>query len=372
MRVPRGRHTRNAEPQQGTPHAKDAKARLKAVHVFQPRLRGGLKVVVIPRQRSSAPSHDVSIAPNPDPSPVSGQCPGTGPRAGSALAPCSKPALRAALIGRTSRFDGFAFQRHGVRQARPSTEHAGEGFVHGTRKRAEAWPFGSFDQAVKGQLDIGQPNRHAVVRSTPKRRRPKALFHRGQRVVPSTLHGRRGPGFQGCKHTPCGSELVAKVEGPVQRYWRCLWPHEQGLMAVHGAPTDGKLHTPCGGHGVRAVGMLGQRGERAARSEGTQEKIVRAAVMIREEPATVPISTNRFHGRAGDLRSPPHAGVVVEQVLQGRRHHRDRPPRRRNRALRRLRKEARRPRCVHDGTRKVPRVNPALGVRIPQGQGRAR
>jgi hypothetical protein len=27
---------------------------------------------------------------------------------------------------------------------------------------------------------------------------------------------------------------------------------------------------------------------------------------------------------------------------------------------------------VHDGTRKVPRVNPALGVRIPQGQGRAR
>jgi hypothetical protein len=63
--------------------------------------------------------------------------------------------LRPAFIIRSSRFDGFAFQRHGVRQTWPSTEHAGEGFVHGARKRAETWPLGSFDQAVKGQLKIG-------------------------------------------------------------------------------------------------------------------------------------------------------------------------------------------------------------------------
>ena len=197
-------------------------------------------------------------------------------------------------------------------------------------------------------------------------------WNRGQRVVPSAFNRRRSPRFQGGKHAPCGSKLVTKAERVVQRHQRCLRPHEQDVMAVHGASTDGKLHTSCGVHRARAVGVLSQRGERAARSEGTQEKIVQVAVVFREEPATVPVSTNRFHGRAGDLHPPPHASVVVEQVLQGRRHHRDRPPWRGNRALRRLRKEARRPRCVHDGTRKVPRVNPALGVRIPQGQGRAR
>ena len=148
-------------------------------------------------------------------------------------------------------------------------------------------------------------------------------------------------------------------------------PDEQGIMTVQGASANGKLHMPCGGHGVRAVGVLGQGRERASCSERTQEEVVGTAVVFCEEPAAVAVGTGRFDGRAGETRSPPCTGVRLEQVVQGCPHHRDWAPWRGNRALGSLRKEARRPRCEHAPTRKVPRVNPALGVRIPQGQGRA-
>ena len=210
------------------------------------------------------------------------------------------------------------------------------------------------------------------MRSAPKRRRPQALFHRGQRVVPSAFNRRRGPRFQRCQQAPSGSKLIAKGEGVVQRHRHCMRPNEQGLMVVHGASAHRKLRMPCGGHGARAVDVLGQRGERPTRPERAKEDVVRGAVVFREEPATMTVCTNRFHGRAGEFRPPPHADVKVEQVFQRSRHHRDGPPWRVNRALRRLRKEARRPWREHAPTRKVPRVNPALGVRIPQGQGRAR
>ena len=255
-------------------------------------------------------------------------------------------------------------------QTRTSTHHVGQGFVHGARQRPEARSSFTLDEAVHGQLQVWKSDRGTVVRGTPQRRGPKPLLHRGHRVVPSALNWRRGPRFQRAEHGACRPELIEEIDvADADR--RSLRPNEHHIVAVQRAASNRELHPFRGMQGFRTVSLLGQGGEGAPGAEGANKDVVRGPVEFREEPTSVQVGTHRLNGRALE-RDPPTAVGGGEQGLNAARQHRHWTPRRGDRPFGILRQEARGPRGEHDGTRKAPRVNPALGVRIPQGQGRAR
>lgn len=255
-------------------------------------------------------------------------------------------------------------------QTGTSPDHVGEGFVHGTRQRPEAWSFLTLNEAMHGQLQVWKPDRGTVVRGTPQRRGPKPLLHRGHRVVPSALDRRRGPWLQGAQHGACCPELIEQVD-VADADGGCLRPDEQHIVTVQRATSNRELHPMREAKRFRTVRVLNQRGEGAPGPEGAHQNVVGGPVEFREEPPSVPVCARRLNGRALE-RDPPTAVGRGQQGLDAARQDRDRPPRRGDRPFGILRQEARRPRGEHDGTRKAPRVNPALAVRIPQGQGRAR
>ena len=251
-----------------------------------------------------------------------------------------------------------------------STHHVGQGFVYGARQRPEAWTIVTLDEAVHGQLQVWKPDGGTVVRSTPQRRGPEPLLHRGHRVVPSTFDRRRGPRLQGAQHGACRPELIEQVDVADANGGRPR-PDEQHIVAVQRATSNRELDPMRGTQGFRTVLVLGQGRESATGAKGADKDVVGGPVEFREEPPSVPVGARRLDGRALE-RDPPTAVGGGEQGLDVARQHRHRTPRRGDRAYGILRQEARGPRGEHDGTRKAPRVNPALGVRIPQGQGRAR
>jgi len=94
MGVPRCGHTGRTKPEQRAPHAQHTKPRLKPIDVFQPGLRGGLQLIVVPCQSATTPSHDVRIAPDPEASSVGGLGTRIRPCSRSTVAPRVEPGFR--------------------------------------------------------------------------------------------------------------------------------------------------------------------------------------------------------------------------------------------------------------------------------------